>query len=380
MIEQYELKDGKKRFKFHSYIGTDEVTGKQIYIKRQGFNTEREAEIAEARLKVEFADTGRIGNRTASKKFEEIYDLWFMQYKHTVKENTYVIQKKVADKHILPFFKGKFINKINLKHCQKVVNDWFKTYSKATNLVSVTSRIFDLSVNLEHSKSNPMKRVIRPKNTHKKPYNAPFYDEEQLKSFLNHVKDDEHTQDYVMFRILAYTGVRKAELLALQWNVVDEVNSTLTIDKVLVKGIENRYLYQEPKTESSKRVIDLDPSTMKLLRMWKNKQREELFKFGYKANKKNQLLFTTHENKHLAVEYPNRVLNRVIKKHNMPHITIHGFRHTNCSILFANGASIKEVQERLGHASSSTTLDIYNHVMPKERQKTALKFGQRLEL
>ena len=57
----------------------------------------------------------------------------------------------------------------------------------------------------------------------------------------------------------------------------------------------------------------------------------------------------------------------------LPRITIHGFRHTHASALFAAGASIKEVQERLGHEDAQTTLNIYTHVTEKQDKEVAKK-------
>lgn len=57
-------------------------------------------------------------------------------------------------------------------------------------------------------------------------------------------------------------------------------------------------------------------------------------------------------------------------------MTIHGFRHTHCSLLFEAGVQLKEVQERLGHANIQTTLDIYTHVTARQKEKTAHKFAE----
>ena len=63
-----------------------------------------------------------------------------------------------------------------------------------------------------------------------------------------------------------------------------------------------------------------------------------------------------------------------LEKHNLEHITAHGLRHTHCSLLFEAGASIKEVQYRLGHRDVKTTLDVYAHVTKKAKSETIDKF------
>ncbi|RNM43559.1 site-specific integrase, partial [Staphylococcus aureus] len=56
-------------------------------------------------------------------------------------------------------------------------------------------------------------------------------------------------------------------------------------------------------------------------------------------------------------------------------ITVHGFRHTHCSLLFEAGLSVQEVQDRLGHGDIQTTMGIYAHVTEKQREKVAEKFA-----
>lgn len=60
----------------------------------------------------------------------------------------------------------------------------------------------------------------------------------------------------------------------------------------------------------------------------------------------------------------------------MRRITTHGFRHTHCSLLFEAGASIKEVQDRLGHSDIKTTMNIYAHVSKEKKEQTADIFAQ----
>ncbi|WP_290123376.1 tyrosine-type recombinase/integrase [Secundilactobacillus silagei] len=69
-------------------------------------------------------------------------------------------------------------------------------------------------------------------------------------------------------------------------------------------------------------------------------------------------------------------LMHVINKYHLKYITVHGLRHTHASLLFEAGATIKEVQDRLGHSDVKTTMDIYTHVSKYARKETASKFSQ----
>nr|WP_275403075.1 tyrosine-type recombinase/integrase [Sporosarcina limicola] len=61
-------------------------------------------------------------------------------------------------------------------------------------------------------------------------------------------------------------------------------------------------------------------------------------------------------------------------------ITTHGLRHTHCSLLFEAGASLKQVQDRLGHTDAQTTLNIYTHVTQKAKEEAILKFANYIEM
>lgn len=76
----------------------------------------------------------------------------------------------------------------------------------------------------------------------------------------------------------------------------------------------------------------------------------------------NNMVFTRDDCTPIRLAYPNEKLDIVIKKYNLHRITIHGLRHTHASLLFEAGASIKEVQERLGHEDIKMTMNIYTHV------------------
>lgn len=74
---------------------------------------------------------------------------------------------------------------------------------------------------------------------------------------------------------------------------------------------------------------------------------------------------------------PNKTvqwLSSFLQKYDLDYITAHGLRHTHCSLLFEAGATIKEVQFRLGHKDVKTTLDVYAHVTKKAKAETIDKF------
>ena len=183
---------------------------------------------------------------------------------------------------------------------------------------------------------------------------------------------------YVVFRVLAFTGMRKGELAALKWSDVDFNNGTITIDKTVAIDSNGGLHIQTPKTRKSIRTISVDDTTLNALRTWKNELRKELFKQGKNIDKSDGFIFHRN-NGNFINKYIDQFLPSFLRKYVLPPIKPHGFRHTHASLLFESGASIKEVQDRLGHENIKTTMDIYTHVTKSAREKTAEKFAKYID-
>ena len=203
-----------------------------------------------------------------------------------------------------------------------------------------------------------------------------FYSKSQLNEFLEYVEEDLNENWYTYFRILAYSGARKSEILALKWIDIDFEENTININKTLTRGLNNRIIVQPTKTVNGRRVIDMDNESMKLLKQWKMQQAQFMFKLGFNTKSSDQLVFSNTRNNFYSINVPNRRMKNVQKRNGLREITVHGLRHTHCSILFSMGASIKDVQARLGHTDIQTTMNIYAHVTKEEKKDTADNFAK----
>lgn len=376
-IVKYTKKDGSIAYKFQAYLGKNFKTGKPKNTTRRGFKTKQEAALAQSRLKVKASSNDFILDSNIH--FEKVADMWLDQYKNTVKESTLTSQKVALRKHVLPVFGKIPINKITIPYCQEQVNYWFSYYKKFNNLIMITSQIFQYAINVRMLTSNPMTGIIRPKrqiDIDQEDYAAPYYSQTQLSNFLKLVKDNYPEQIYLMFRILAFTGLRKGELQALRWKDIDFSRHTLSVKQTLATGEGWKLVFQTPKTRKSIRELSLDDETLKMIRHWKIRQKEFFFKMGINTLNQDQLLFTSPENKVLYLDFLNHNLTKIIKENNLEHMTVHGFRHTHCSLLLEAGTPIKEVQERLGHTDIKTTMNGYAHVTNKKHAETGNRFAQ----
>lgn len=198
--------------------------------------------------------------------------------------------------------------------------------------------------------------------------------------FLKIVKETQSIKAFSMFQVLAYTGLRRGELLALKWKDINFKSKTLSVKRNLIYNEqEKEYQLTTPKTKSSIRTLGIDEGTIQVLLTWRNFQREFFLGRGINTGSTDQLIFTTQNNNYISESYLRRIIKRTTTEYNLPHITVHGFRHTHCSLLFEAGVDMQNVKERLGHSNIKTTMDIYAHVTKTERDKTADLFGEFME-
>ncbi|MEB5950651.1 site-specific integrase [Enterococcus innesii] len=382
-FKQYTKKNGEKQWMFKAYLGTDYLTGIRIDTTRRGFSTKREAQLALNQLLVDF-ENGQVEKQQLT-TFKEMYQIWFDVYKTTVKEATWITTKQRIEKYVLPIFGDMLLERIDVKTAQKTVNEWSKQFAMYSKLLTYVRMICDHAVSLEIIASNPFRKISKPTAiavSKKKEFK--FYTKDQLITFLNFLDERVNSIspksevqyyyaefDRAIFRLLAFSGARIGEVLALNWKDIDLKGNSVNIDKTLSKTADG-FRVSTTKTANSDRKISLDDKTIAVLKRWHLKQKELLLKNGIK-NK--ELVFTDITGKMIYRTDIYQRSKRIADKCGLHNIGNHGFRHTHASLLFEAEANFKDVQTRLGHSSIDITMDIYTHVTETTEKKTADKFA-----
>jgi integrase len=359
-ITKYTDKNGNTLYKFNAYLGKDPLTGKEIRTNRHGFKSKKEAELTYMSLKIGLE---KMNEKKKDPTFQDVYDNWIKQYVNTVRPSTYNTTVAIFNNHILPCFSEMKIKEITLKEVQQFVNS--KNLVKIKEITNYAARVFEYARKYEIIDKNPCEFVTYP-NIKKTTYTTStitFLTKDELKHLLACAKEYFDPLWYTFFLLLAHTGLRRAETLALTWNDINFNKKTLTVNKALSQNLEGVYTVSYPKSKTSNRTISIDDILIKQLKKWKKLKYKDI------SNTTNKIF--SYGDNDIYITRPLKKLKALIKKYNLKDMTIHDFRHTHASLLFEAGATVKDVQNRLGHSSYSVTMDIYTHITKDRENKTA---------
>jgi integrase len=189
--------------------------------------------------------------------------------------------------------------------------------------------------------------------------------------------ENQHSiQYYVLFTLLARTGLRIREALALTWDDIDFENKTLTVNKTLVYPTNSTPYLSTPKTKASLRTIKLEDVTIRLLKKHRINRNEMYLMYSNYKKPETNIVFHQHDGRWLRTNVVREYFKEVCKRAGLPVLSPHALRHTHAVHLLEAGANIKYVSERLGHASIKMTADTYLHVT-KKIEDEALELYQR---
>lgn len=205
---------------------------------------------------------------------------------------------------------------------------------------------------------NYMKNIDRPKQV--KVRQMITLSANEVKNFLSNISNTEH---HALFKLAFATGMRRSELLGLRWSDVDFKKSTISISQTALKIGSTAVISNTTKTTSSKRIIAIDTETLQELMKHKTVIDKRRIKTMNWIN--NNLVFPGIKGAPRCPDEVSKLCKKYANLIGKPSFTMHGTRHTHATLLIENGANMKAIQERLGHASFQETMDTYSHVTPK---------------
>ena len=173
-----------------------------------------------------------------------------------------------------------------------------------------------------------------------------------------------------LVHLLLITGARRGEILGLKWDKVDFASNQVYICNNVLYSADVGIYEDTPKTERSKRYVSLPAETMQLLKQYRAWQNGERLRLGEYCQDQG-FVFAQDTGGPMHPDSVTTWLSRFSKRHGLPHVNAHAFRHTMASMLYFNGVDSVSISKRLGHAQVSTTANIYAHVMEAADKKNA---------
>ena len=220
------------------------------------------------------------------------------------------------------------------------------------------SSILQTAVQWQIIFSNPCSRIKPPKVEQKE---SRFLHDVQVMELFEYL-EKEPLQYKTLITLLVYTGMRRGEILGLKWNDVDFTHKTINIQRALLY-LPNKGVFEDtPKTANSNRIIKVSDMALQLLKKYKNNQIEQRLQCG-DLWQNTDYVFTQWNGKAIHPDSLTSWFHHFVKKNDLPDVSIHSLRHTNASLLIANGVNITTVSKRLGHTTTATTTKIYAHAI-----------------
>ena len=345
----------QKRGKTWQYTVSNYVDGKYKPIRKGGFKTKKEAQVAAIDVEQRLAK-GTFRN-VSDLTFYDYFVRWMETYKKPfIRPATYAQYETTSDM-IKEYFSHTLLIDITKERYQRFLNDFAKHRTTATVKklhihihAAIMHAVDDQLIPVPFTRNATVRGQGRTKTRDEKFLN---YEEALLlmKRLHQKIEKDGRLTDYVLL-ISLLTGMRFGEVVGLTWSAIDVDAQTITVDRAW--DYKHSIDFKNTKTNNV-RVIHVDDYTI------------DLIKRLYAQHIKNeyQLLFF-EPNSNTKVP-GNRSCNLRLMKHcealDINRITVHGLRHTHASILIYKGISIYYISERLGHSNIQMTLSVYAHLL-----------------
>lgn len=361
--------DNKGNYFYQTEFGVDRFTGKRIRKKGRKdmngkpFSSAFEANKELTRLKREYHKANGYGNYKMT--YGEFMDkVYIPYYKTEVEESTFNVKEGILEK-IRDRFSSIPLRSISVENVQNF-RTWLlsskengaKGYSQsyASLIFGMFRKSLDKAVEMQYLEHNIAKNV---KAIQKGKAIVPYWTKQEFEKVINqiYIGDFYEHLNFIILWLYYMTGIRVNEGTALYWNNVDLIKKRLIVHHMLI--IKNKTEWRRnsyTKTEDGKRIIALDDDTIKILKEWRNRQKE----IGLGGEE--DFIFT-YDGLPMIKSTISRIINRYSKLAGVKKIQAKGLRHSHASYLINEfNVSVLVLSQRMGHSSPEITLKHYAHM------------------
>jgi len=349
-------------------LGRDPLTG----VRRQRSETvrgnKRDAECAMVRLLRE-RDTG-IDIEPGRLTVAQFLERWLRDYgAPNTRPKTYRRYAELLRLHVIPLIGSIPLNKLRPLHVQRVYARMIEQDLSARTALHCHRVLKGALVHAVRGQllaRNPADGVDPPKPDRHE-INPPVPD-----AVLRIMDAAEQTSIGALVHTAVMTGLRQAELLGLRWQDLDLDTGLLRVKQTAQWLPGKGFLFVPPKTPKSRRTVDLSPRTTARLRQQRQHQLEERLLVG-PVYQDRDLVFATPVGGAIDPSNLRRSWNRVLARAGVGHVRFHDLRHAHATLLLQQGAHVKVISERLGHAGIGITMDTYGHLLPGIQAQAAAR-------
>jgi integrase len=368
-------------FELRYSLGTDPGTGKRKVVTVT-FRGGRKAAETELRRLLRTVDTNEHvdPNRLTVTQWMAT---WLGAVKAEVAPKSHERYTEIVDGFIVPALGSLALSKLAPSHIQTAYNSWAdggRRDGKPGGLSPRTRRHIHRILKSALSRAVEQQLLARnPADAFKK--RLPKVERKEMTTLepaqaARLLSEIRHTRIYWPALIALATGMRRGEVLALRWRNINLDRGTLSIVESL-EQTKAGLRFKAPKTEKS-RAVTLPAFAVDELRARRREQAEELLALGIRLTGDTLLCARADgapmQPRSLTHEF-TRLVGRI---KDMPRVRYHDLRHSHATQLLAAGVHPKVAQERLGHSTISTTLDLYSHVTDTMQQDAATKLDSAL--
>ncbi|MDN8588172.1 site-specific integrase [Paenibacillus sp. 11B] len=292
---------------------------------------------------------------------------WLAMMKHQVEFITYASYHNVITNHIVPYFeeKGLLLKELLPSHIQDYYQYELEENGMTTNTVlhyhANIRKALKYALKNDLINTNPADKIERPK---KNDFVGSFYNKQETNILFEKVKGELIELAVIL---AAFYGLRRSEVVGLKWTAINFENKTIsirhTVTPVYFEGQEHIIEKDRAKNKASRRTLPLVPAFEELLLRIRELQtlNKSICGKSY-CTDYEEYIYLDKLGQRIKPGYITQNFTRTLKKNGLRHIRYHDLRHSCASLLLANGVSMKEIQEWLGHSNYSTTANIYSHL------------------
>lgn len=363
-IVNYYDGNGKRQQKYHA-----------LGIPVKGNKRKAEAALQELLRQYEGEDVAVKKAQADSPLMADFLWDWLKITAPTIERTTLESYEGLIKARLDGFFRERKLRLCDLepKHIRDLHQSIFADGCNANTVIhyhAILRKALQYAVKNELVPTNVADKVDRPK---KAKYLASFYNRDELSALFVATKSDPIG---LVIQLAAYYGLRRSEVLGLRWSSIDFARCTLSINHKVtegkVDGKSTLFTEDKLKTKSSFRTLPLIPCVRELLLAAKAQQQEyrTMFKKSY-CEEYTDYICVDQMGKLFRPNYITDHFKTLLQQNNLRVIRFHDLRHSCASLLLAQGVSMKEIQDWLGHSTFNTTADIYAHLDFGSKQASA---------